>query len=387
MQDPLAPVAIAGAWGYIGRKLLDAARHRGISVQALDPGPWPEDLPRDGVDRVPDLATYCSLPAGLFHLALHPEHRRAIEARLLERAATEPLWILNEKPMAAPDDPGHAVRLVEAVDRSAAVMLFDFPELFDPLTHRILENLRGFQEVRITSLRVERSKDREDPALPRNYKRMVPIQFQESVHCLAWVLHLLAACQGGLDAALARGVAVEATAQPYRPPNPEAYPHVVDGRCEYRLTLDGTEVEGLTDFTRGAPWRKRRAIRGTVDGQPFVIEADYLEGAKYLRIDGVDQGWDPRSDSYGAILETLAGWRRTVSRSALLTGLYPNPRLAWRTFQLSGLLWRCSHEGRRLELPNLESLDAFDNGYAAARPGFARYPAAAGTNGGNDASG
>jgi predicted dehydrogenase len=381
MQPLPASVAIAGAWGYIGRKLLEAARRRGSSVQVLDPGPWPADLPPGSVTRVGGAAEFCALPADCFHLALHPDQRGELEARLLARAATEPLWILNEKPMAAPEDPEHAADLVGAVDRSQAVMLFDFPELFDPLTARILEHLAGCRHVRFASLTLERSKDREDPALARNYKRMAPIQYQEAVHCLAYALHLLGSCHGGWDAVLDGGVEARAVSRPYQPPNPEAYPHVVDGRCDYSLRLGGVRIEGVTDFTRGARWSKRRVLEGTADGKPFRIEADYLEGAKFLRIDGVDQGWDPRADSYTAILDTLGRWRSTVSRAALLAGLYPNPRLAWHTYQLSGLLWRSSHEGRRIALAGRAALEAFDSGYAAAQAGFPRYPVRAGAGG------
>ena len=93
-------------------------------------------------------------------------------------------------------------------------MLYDFPELYDPLTARILDHLAGFEDVRLTGFFVQRSKDREDPANPRNYKRMVPIQYQESVHCLAFVLHVLAAVRGGVAAALADGVRLEAAPTP-----------------------------------------------------------------------------------------------------------------------------------------------------------------------------
>jgi hypothetical protein len=134
-------------------------------------------------------------------------------------------------------------------------------------------------------------------------------------------------------------------------------------------------VDGCTNFKRGASWSKRRLLRGIADGQPLVIEADYLEGKKYLRINGVDQGWDPCASSYGAILSTLDLWRATVPTESLLRGLYPNPRLAWLVFQLSGALWRSSHDGRRVEIPGLEALSDFDSGFPAACRDLPRYPA------------
>jgi len=377
MTPPHKSIAIAGAWGYIGRKILapddTAALRRGWRVHVLDPGPWPADLDLGKVTRIMDESAFYQLRADWFHLALHPEPRLGAQTRLLERARSEPLWILNEKPMFAPDHPGDGPGLIKAVDRSHAVMLYDFPEIFDPLTQRFVEYLTSFRQVEISSIIVERSKDREDPAISRNFKRMVPIQFQESGHCLAFVLHLLAACRGSLNAVLADGVAVSARSEPYAPPNPGAYDRVVDGRCEFQLALGPVTVEGVTNFKRGACWTKRRVVRGRGDGLPFVIEADYLEGGKQFRINGVDQGWDPTACSYEAILSTWSRWRDTVTRAALLRGLYPHPRLAWLAFQLSGALWRGSHERRRIEIAGLQELHAFDSGYRAALPDLPRY--------------
>ncbi len=366
-------IAIAGAWGYIGRKVLDAALRRGLRTYVFDPGPAPTDFDLRRVTRVENEAEFYNLKADLFHLALHPDARRPAVAALLRRAQSEPLFILNEKPMVSPETPGEARPLIAAVDQSRAVMLYDFPELFDPLTQRITGYLRGFSRVDLSSIVVERSKDREDPAISRNRKRMLPIQFQESVHCLAYVIYVLATLRGNLAAVMGEGASVSAKAEPYCPPNPEVYPHVMDGRCEFQLSLGKLHVEGVTNFKRGAPWSKRRILRGQGDGRPFEIEADYLEGKKSLRINGVDQGWEAAASSYEAILTTLAHWRDTVPAATLLHEVYPNPRLAWLAFQLSGALWRSSHEGSRITLPDGKALDDFDSGFAAARPQLPRY--------------
>jgi len=373
VSDSLESIAIAGAWGYIGRKILEASRARGFRVYVYDPGAAPVDLSLEALTRIADEADFYDLEVDCFHLALHPEARATGLNRLLQRAQSESLLILNEKPMVSPEHPEAGRALIDAVDGSRAVMLYDFPELFDPLTRRVMEYLGGFKQVEISSLVLERSKDREDPALARNYKRMVPIQFQESVHCLAYVLYLLAALRGSLDALLPSGVGVDARSIPYCPPNPEAYPCVVDGRCDYRLSLGQLTVEGVTNFKRGARWTKRRVLRGRADGEPFVLETDYLEGGKYLRINGVDQVWEASSSSYAAILSTAGHWWKTVPATELMRGVYPNPRLAWLAFQLSGVLWRSSHEQRRIEVPNLQALEGFDSGYRAARPQLPHY--------------
>jgi predicted dehydrogenase len=375
-SGPLKSVAIAGAWGYIGRKVLDAAWQRGLRTHVYDPGPPPADLQAETVARISDESAFYRLDADLFHLALHPEARETGLKSLLQRGRSEPLWILNEKPMVSPESPEDAPAIIESVDRSRAVMLYDFPELFDPLTHRIVSHLSCLSEVELHSMVMERSKDREDPGIARNYKRMLPIQFQESVHCLAYLLHLLAFLRGGLEALLPEGVLVHAASVPYCPPNAELYPYIVDGRCDYRLTVGGLTVDGLTNFKRGAPWTKRRVIRGRAGGEPFVIEAEYLEGSKYLRINGVDQGWDANSSSYEAILSTLDHWRAEIPASTLLRGVYPNPRLARLAYQLSGALWKSSHEQRPIKLADLAALKEFDSGFRRARPTLPRYAGA-----------
>ena len=362
-------IAIAGAWGYIGRKFFDVALARNLSTYVLDPGPTPDDLPPGPWTRVDDVEAFHRLDVDLFHLAVHPEHRR-VDLLLGRR---EPLLILNEKPMAEPSRPDHCRRIVEAVDQSPAIMLYDFPELFDPLTARIVAHLDVLDDVRIDEIFIQRSKDREDPSNRRNDKRMVPIQYQESVHCLAFALHVGAAVNGGIDRLLDGGIRVEGESSPYVPPNPEIYPHVVDGRCAFRADLGGVSVRGLTDFKRGAPWAKRRIVRGTAGDRPFEIDASYLEGAKSLRIDGVDQPCDPVSNSYEHVLATAARWARVVGRDTLMNGLYPNPRFTHLTYQLSAALWRSCLDRAEVRFDSMAELLDWDANFAAELPRLPRY--------------
>lgn len=362
-------IAIAGAWGYIGRKFLDVALARGLTTFVHDPGPTPPDVDPDRITRVDDAEAFHRLDADLFHLAVHPEHRRV--DLLLDRR--EPLLILNEKPMAEPSDPEHCRRMVEAIADSPAIMLYDFPELFDPLTARIVAHLNRYRDVQITDIFLRRSKDREDPANRRNDKRMVPIQYQESVHCLAFALDLTASVAGGLDRLLARGVRLAGESDPYVPPNPGIYPHVVDGRCRYRGDLGGVAIEGITDFKRGAPWAKTRIIRGLGDGEPFEIDASYLEGSKHLRIDGVEQPCDPTSNSYEHVLATAWRWARDLGRDRLMGGLYPHPGFTRLTYQLSAALWRSCHDRAEIAFDSAEALLAWDARFAAEVPRFRRY--------------
>jgi predicted dehydrogenase len=360
-------IAIAGAWGYIGRRFLDAALAMKLETHVFDPGKPPNDLDLGRVTRAENDEAFYRLPADLFHLALHPEHRKRPLAILLERAAAgEPILVLNEKPMAPPERPGQCVETVGAIRRSGAVVLYDFPELFDPMTQRIRDFLAGFANTRITSIYVQRSKDREDPRNPRNLKRMVPIQFQESVHCLAFALQALALVRGGLEPLFAGGFSIAAQSAPYNPPNPEAYPYDVDGKVSYLLNLAGARIEGLNDFKSGAQWTKRRILHGVGDERPFVIDAEYLEGGKRLTIDGADQGFSPKANSYAAVIETAGRWYRTVPRDELLRGLYPHPEFARLAYQLSSVLWRSSRDRAPIRIDSLESLLSYNAGFAEA---------------------
>jgi predicted dehydrogenase len=348
-------IAIAGAWGYIGRKFLDVALSRGLTPYVFDPGPPPNDLDLGRLVRIDTEAEFYTLPVDLFHLAVHPECRRL--DRLLRRS--EPVWILNEKPMAPPERPEQCRAIVDAVHASQAIVLYDFPELYDPMTDRVLDYLATFADVCVNEVLLERSKDREDPNIPRNYKRMVPIQYQESVHCLAFVLHLLSRLKGSVAEALAGGVNFSARARPYEPPNPDAYPYVVDGECQFEGRFGEVQIAGHTNFKRGAPWAKRRVIRGFADSLPFEIEISYLEGHKFLRINASEQRCDPFANSYEHVLATMTRWAREVGRDRLMACVFPNPAFTHMTYQLSAALWRSSRDHRAISFSSARELESW----------------------------
>ena len=373
MSTSTPSIAIAGAWGYIGRKFIDAGRILGYQVSVYDPGPRPDDVDHEHVTLVEDEDAFLALEVDLYHLALHPEHRDHALQRLVERSRSEPIRILNEKPMAAPESPQTCHDLLNTLSGSDVVVLFDFPELFDPITRRILTYLEQFDEVQLTEVRIQRSKDREDPPNPRNEKKMVPIQYQETVHCLAFVLNLMGRFSGSVESALSSGVVMHASSDPYDAPNPEAYAYVVDGRCDYDFLVGDTAVIGHTDFKRNAPWRKARIIRGTGDGKPCEIQVDYLEGAKYLILDGEDQAVEPWSSSYTAVLDGFRELVTGVPAAELSSGVYPNATFANYTYQLSSVRWRASRDGAEIRIQDAESLAAFDAKFAEEIPRFATY--------------
>lgn len=367
-------LAIAGAWGYIGRKFLDAARRRRIATRVFDPGDTPEDVDETSFERITDPQEFFASQSEWFHLAMHPQHRQAGLEQLLARgAAGEEIAVLNEKPMATPEDPEQCLELVQRADKAELLMLFDFPELYDPLTERIVSHLKGFRELRITDIYLCRSKDRESPAQSRNYKPMVPIQYQESVHCLAFLVYLLAKMHGDTAAVFQHGMTIRGQAAAYQPPNPEIYPHVVDGRCHYHLRLGSLSVEGQTDFKAGADTTKQRILSGMADGKPLQIEVDYQEGQKRLVINGMDRTIDPAANSYDNVLRTMTHWRRSEARQHLMNDVYPNPRFAQITYQLSSVLWRACHDKSTIQLASLDDLLSFDAAFRQTQPNLPRY--------------
>jgi len=366
-------IAIAGAWGYIGQKFIEAGRVLDYDIYVFDPGPIPAAIDPAWVTRLEDEQAFYALDADLFHLALHPEHRDTALDALLPRSVSECIHILNEKPLVSPESPEVCEELVKRIEGSNATVLFDFPELFDPITAKIFEYLDGFDAYTLTEVRIQRSKDREDPDNPRNHKRMVPIQFQESVHCLAFLLNLVAHGSDSLGDALASGITVQASSSPYDAPNPEDYPYIVDGRCDYDAQIGDLRVIGHTDFKRNAPFRKERIIRGVGDGKPFEIQVDYLEGAKYLMINGEDQSCPPWASSYTAVLNGFRELSSTVPRSSLMAGVFPNPAFAWHTYQLSSLVWRASYDGVEKSVDSATELLSFEGGFAGEVSRFPTY--------------
>ena len=358
-------LAIAGGWGYIGRKFIDAALQLEIPTSVYDPGPMPGDVDPRRIQWFDDENAFFHSDADMFHLATQPQHRTRGLSILLARPAQQFPLILNEKPMAAPEVPEECVRIEQAVADAGATMLFDFPELYDELTERILDYLGQFSSVKITEAVLTRSKDREDPAIARNFKPMFPIQYQESVHCLAFLLYVLGRLRGSVDEVLDMGISVKAESDVYQPPNPDAYSHPVDGRCQFQLSVGSCRVRGDTNFKRGAPWAKRRELRGIADGRPFEIIVDYLEGQKRLTVNGAAQAIDPKASTYEQVLRQAWHWHRHVGRAAIDDGVYPTPRFARVVFQLASVLWRSSQDKSRHVLRSATDVLRFDAAFDA----------------------
>ena len=108
------------------------------------------------------------------------------------------------------------------------------------------------------------------------------------------------------------------------------------------------------------------------DGKPFEIDASYLEGRKWLRINGTDQPYDPAGDCYEHVLATAFRWARQCDRAQLMSGLSPS-RFTRVTYQLSSALWRSCRDQKELAFASVEPLNDWDAGFAAEIPHLPRY--------------
>ncbi|NLV40952.1 MAG: hypothetical protein GXY15_06965 [Candidatus Hydrogenedentes bacterium] len=335
-------LAVAGGWGHIGGCFARAALGAGVRVFVHDPGPRPQDEALADAVEVRAAEEFYALPVPFYHLALQPAHRDTAFSLLAARPeeAGNPL-VLVEKPLAPPFDRERALRARDTAASLPGTVLFDFIELYRPLTRTVFEYLSSFQHCRIHEIALTRTKDREDPAVPRNHIVTLPVQYQETVHCAAWAL----ACLEHVSAGLPENGAVEAwgTSAPHSPPNPERYPEPVDGFFEGGIALGETRVTFLTDFRRGTPRSQYRRVVGEGDGRRFVLETEYLPGAAWLKINGESVPL-PREDS--PHLEALRGaWRCHLDR---MNGTprhmpLPGPAFAHRTWLVSTLLWNAAH--------------------------------------------
>lgn len=291
---------------------------------------------------MPDAAAFYALPAPFYHLALPPAHRDAAFAGLSARPTRDGnLLVLVEKPLAPPFDREGALRARDTTAALPGTVLFDFIELYRPLTGTVLDYLSSFRRCRIHEIALTRTKDREDPAVPRNHIVTLPVQYQETVHCAAWAL----ACLEHVGAGLPESGTVEAwgTSAPYTPPNPERYPEAVDGFFEGGVALGETRVTFLTDFRRGTPRSQYRRVVGEGDGRSFILETEYLPGAAWLKING-ESAPLPREDT--PHLEALRGaWRYHCDRVNGRPRQFPlpGPAFAHRTWIVSSLLWNAAH--------------------------------------------
>ena len=364
-------IAIAGIYGYIGQLIYKAALETGVSrIFGFDPGVRPAGFEySDRLVMIPSEQQFCELDADLFHIATHPDRRQAVY-RLLERGR----HVTIEKPMAHPAQPAECLRLREAAQRSSGTVLFDFVEVFNPHSFQIREVLRrlsGCPDFQITQIHCERSKDREDPRNWRNRKVIVPIQYQETAHCLAMLL-FVTDMPPSFAEAFPRGITVTASSAPYDPPNPEDYRYgVVDGKVWGELRAGAMNVSICTDFKRrgGKPF-KRFCVEGVAGQRPFRIELIFDGSCERIFFNGRAMSLGRAGSRHQDIIRQSWRWHRQRSN-----GVRPDADFAWLVFGLSSALWASCQEGAPIQIGTAAELQEAMQRYPDAVAKRSRYPA------------
>lgn len=364
-------IAIAGIHGYIGKLIYTAALELGVPrIYGFDPGPRPTDFCySDRLQMIPHEAGFYELDADLFHIATHPDVRHGVY-RLLDRGR----HINIEKPMAHPAHPNECCRLRAAARSSSGTVLFDFVEAFNQRTFQmraILDRLKRCADFRIDRIYCERSKDREDTQNLRNRKIMVPIQYQETAHCLALLLIILdrTSC---FDRIFRNGMTITALSAPYDPPNPEDYHYgLVDGKVAGEILADGITIGIHTDFKRkGARPFKRFRIEGSADNCGFLIEAIYDGSDERVLFNGKVVAPCIGVSRHHDIITQSWRWHRNPGNA-----LRPDADFAWLVFGLSAALWMSCHEGREIRIASEDDLQEAMQCYPDSLAKRARYPA------------
>ena len=364
-------IAIAGIHGYMGRLIYDAAVQLEVPIiYGFDPGPRPADFACSSTLRmIASERQFCELDADLFHIATHPDQRQAVY-RLLERGRC----VNIEKPMAHPAFPDECDQLRIAARGSAGSVLFDFVEAFNPCTLQVralLSRFRQHKDFRIDHVRCVRAKDREDRRNPRNRSVIVPIQFQETAHCLAMLLLVLDR-PASFAEAFPNGVTIEALSAPYNPPNPEDYRFgMVDGKVTGVIRAGGLTVSLDTDFKRqGATPYKSFVIAGFAAGRDFAIDAVYDGFGERLLFNGkACSAGGPVSRHQSIIAQS---WRWHCDRPSTLL---PDSDFAWLVFGLCAALWTSCHEGREIKIGSEADLQRTMRSYPDSLARRAHYPA------------
>ena len=216
-----------------------------------------------------------------------------------------------------------------------------------------------------------RTKDREDRRNPRNRKVIVPIQYQETAHCLAMLLLVLDR-PASFAEAFPDGVAIEALSAPYDPPNPEDYPFgVVDGRVTGAIRAGGLTISLDTDFKRqGTTPYKSFEIVGVADGRDFAIEARYDALGERLLFNGKAYPCCTSASRHQSIIRRSWSWHCDPPSTLL-----PDSDFAWLVFGLSAALWVSCHEGREIRVGSEADLQQTMRSYPDSLARRARYPA------------
>ena len=171
----------------------------------------------------------------------------------------------------------------------------------------------------------------------------MPIQYQETAHCLAMLLFVTDR-RASFAEAFPQGMTVAASSAPYDPPNPEDYRYgVVDGKVTGEIRAGGMTVSICTDFKRrgGAPF-KCFSIEGVANRRAFRIELVFDGTREQVLLNGKVVASAGTGNRHQDIIRQAWRWHRQQS-----TGPRPDADFASLVFGLSSALWASCHAGAR----------------------------------------
>jgi len=348
-------IAIAGSEGFMGQNIVNAALGLGIeSIILCDPRLDPGRYAGFKNVRFVSSEHFNDIDAELFHFATHPGQRYSMY-RLIQRGC----HINVEKPMVHPENPEEAQAIFDALEGSEATLIYDFLEMFNPRTKRIVELLKGMGDVKFNYISFTRGKNRENLWNPRNKSVMLPIQYQETVHCMAYLVNLFAHQRGiddiNFETVFPKGIRVRAESRRYDAPNPEMYAYAVDGYCKGTIDTEECCVDFLTSFKRGAEKTKRKRIFGHNDNCSINIQVDNQLGNEYLTINGTEQSVDGEQDQYKNAIS--GSWRMHQEMMQGNKGIRPDAKLAWLASGLSGAIFMASYLQTGFSLKNMDDFN------------------------------
>ena len=363
-------IAIAGSEGFMGQNIVKAALGLDIediilSDPRIDPGRYA------GLRNVRSVVPhhFNDIDAGLFHFATHPGQRSPMY-RLIERGC----HINVEKPMVHPENPMEAEAIFDALEASNATLLYDFLEMFNPRTLAIVEMLKNMGDAQLDHITFIRGKNRENLWNPRNESPMLPIEYQETVHCMAYLVNLFANQQGVYDinfeSVFPKGFTVWAKSRRYDAPNPEKYPYVVDGYCAGTIDIGECTVDFLTNFKRGAEKTKRKIMLGHNAYHSIDIEVNDQLGQEYLRINGAEHQPKGEQDQYKSVI--LGSWQMHQEMMQGKRAVRPDARFAWLAFGLCGAIFMSSYLQTEVALRNQDDFNEAARFFNENAPSYKR---------------
>jgi len=378
-------VAITGANGYIGKlmaadliKLALRERREG-STQVPDGkgieniilydarGVSPELRTPGLVDIAPSSPHFCDSKSDVYYLALHPNDRDYYLDKLVPKGTN----ILCEKPMSTANKPGLCERLIRQAEEYNPSLLYNYILIPHKITGMINDFLSQYSHVDIHNFEASFQKNRESRLKRRNRSVMETIEIQEAVHPIALFLYLMANVshqQVSFPNLFPEGVKVRAKSKFYDAPNQLEYRYKVNGYVGggiLTLSTPPTRVALRVNFKRfdgNKPTLPEKIIRirGTGDGKPFSIEANYQSDAEYLVIGGIKQELgqiSPYEDVWIRAFQDFHDMRKGTRR------ILADPSFSWLAYQLGMAMWFSSHSETELLVSDSAALSRYAYAY------------------------